>query len=73
MSLSTDTLGRLDAVALAELVRTGEASPLELVDAAIARIEALDPGINAVIHPTFEKARETAQSSAHGSCCTKID
>jgi amidase len=36
----TDDLARLDAVAQAELVRSGEASPLELVDAAIARIEA---------------------------------
>ena len=62
MSLTTDPLGRLDAVALAELVRSGEASPLELVDAAIARIEALDPGINAVIHTTFDKARAAAES-----------
>lgn len=62
MSLSTDPLGRLDAVALAGLVRDGEASPLELVDAAIARIEALDPGVNAVIHRTFEKARAAARS-----------
>ena len=36
-------LGRLDAVAQAELVRSGEATPLELVDAAIARIEKVDP------------------------------
>ena len=39
----TDDLARLDATAQAELVRDGEASPLELVDAAIARIEALNP------------------------------
>ncbi len=50
----------LDAVAEAELVRTGQASPLELVDAAIARIEARDGEINAVIHPRFEKARAEA-------------
>jgi amidase len=53
-------LARLDATAQAELVRTGEASPLELVDAAIARIEAVDPQLNAVIHPQFERAREVA-------------
>ena len=58
----TDDLARLDAVAQADLVRTGEASPLELVDAAIARIEALDPQLNAVIHRRFEKAREEAAS-----------
>ena len=56
----TDDLARLDAVAQADLVRTGQASPLELVDAAIARIEALDPQLNAVIHRRFEKAREAA-------------
>jgi amidase len=56
----TDDLARLDAVAQAELVRTGEASPRELVDAAIARIEALDPQLNAVIHQRFEKAQAEA-------------
>src|SRR5436190_2208974 len=53
-------LSRLDATAQADLVRTGQASPAELVDAAIARIEELNPEINAVIHPLFEKARATA-------------
>src|SRR5690242_6068728 len=43
----TDTTD-LDATAMAELVRTKKVSPLELVDAAIARIEALDPKLNAV-------------------------
>jgi amidase len=56
----TDDLARLDAVAQADLVRTGAASPLELVDAAIARIEAVDPQLNAVIHPRFERARQEA-------------
>ena len=50
----------LDATAQAELVRSGEASPAELVDAAIARIEEVDPQLNAVITPLFEKAREAA-------------
>jgi amidase len=50
-----------DALAQAERVRTGEVSPLELVDDAIARIEKLDPQINAVIHRRFEKAREEAK------------
>ena len=34
---------RMDATAQAELVRSGEAAPAELVDAAIARVEALNP------------------------------
>ena len=38
------------------MVRRGECSPLELVDEAIARIEAVNPSINAVIHQRFEQA-----------------
>ena len=54
------SLARLDATAQAELVRTGAASPRELVDAAIERIEAVNPTINAVIHERFERARNEA-------------
>ena len=57
---SRDDLGRMDATAQAELIRSGEASPLELVDAAIERCERTDPGLNAVIHTFFERAREEA-------------
>lgn len=65
----TDPLD-LDAVGQAELVRRGEVSPLELVDAAIARIEARNPDINAVIHPRFEAARaEAAGDLPDGPFC----
>jgi amidase len=47
----------LDVTAQAELVRKGEASPLELVEAAIAAIERVNPKLNAVSTPLFEKAR----------------
>jgi len=53
----------LDATAQAELVRTGRASALELVDDAIARVEKLDPELNAVIHPRFDKARAEARGA----------
>jgi amidase len=56
----TDELSRLDATAQAELVRSEEVSPVELVEAAIGRIEALNGELNAVIHPLFDKAREAA-------------
>ena len=49
-----------DATDLAALVRSGAASPVELVDDAIARIEHLDPTINAVIHERFVAARAEA-------------
>ncbi len=50
----------LDAIAQADLVRTGQASAVELVDDAIARAEKLNPELNAIIHPRFEKARAEA-------------
>ncbi len=50
-----------DATAEAELVRKGEATAAELVEAAIARIEASNPEINAVIHPLFEEGLEAAR------------
>lgn len=49
-----------DAVGLAELVRTGRASPVELVDACIATVDRLNPAINAVIHERFDAARAEA-------------
>ena len=56
-----DEFAHLDAVAQAELVRNGEVKPIELVDAAIARVEAINPQLNAVIHERFDKARAEAQ------------
>src|SRR3954463_14087059 len=50
----------LDATAQADLVRSGDASPKELVEAAIARIEALNPQLDAVIRPRFDAARAEA-------------
>jgi amidase len=56
----TDDLSRMDATAQAALVHSGAASPLELVDASIAAIEKLNPELNAVIHPLFDRARAEA-------------
>ncbi len=56
-------LALLDGLAQAELVRKGEVTPLELVDAAITRIERVNPQLNAVIIPLFEKARTQAQQN----------
>ena len=57
----TDPFVSLDAVAQAEFVRRGDATPLQLVDAAIARVERVNPKLNAVITPLFEKARAAAR------------
>jgi amidase len=53
-------LAQMDAVAQAELVRDGEVSPLELVEGAIKRAEALNPQLNAIIHPLYDAALEAA-------------
>jgi amidase len=53
-------LSALDATAQAELARSGEASPSELVEAAIERTESVNPRLNAMIHPLFDEAREAA-------------
>ena len=57
--MSEDTAW-LDATAQAELVRTKEVSPAELVGDAIARMEKLNPQLNAVIHELFDRARAEA-------------
>jgi len=51
----------VDATAQAELRPHGQASALELVDEAIARVEKLNPELNAVIHQRFDKARDEAR------------
>src|SRR2546422_448350 len=56
----SDDLALLDPTARAELVRQRKVSPRELVDAAIARIERLNPKLNAVVTQRFEKARAEA-------------
>ncbi len=58
----SDEFAFLDATAQADLVRRGQVHPRELVDAAISRIERLDPVLNAVITPLFEQARAQAES-----------
>ena len=52
----TDELAVLDATAQAELVGSGEVKPVELVEAAIRRIEERNVELNAVIHRRFDQA-----------------
>jgi amidase len=56
-----DDLALLDATAQAELVRRKEVKPIELVDAAIERIERLNPILNAVVTPMYDLARKAAE------------
>jgi len=50
----------LDATAQAELVRRGEISAADLVEAAIGRIEAVNPKLDAVLRSRFDQARAEA-------------
>src|SRR5256712_5913927 len=56
----SEELASLDATARAERAGQRKASPRERVDAAIARIERVNPTLNAVIIQRFEKARAEA-------------
>ena len=52
-----DELDRYDALGLGQLVARGEVSALELLDRAIARVEAVNPQINAVVLKHYDEAR----------------
>jgi len=58
----SDQFTGLDATALAGLIRNGETTAEDVLEQSIARIEAVNPEINAVIHPLFEKARKQLAS-----------
>ena len=62
-SAATDELATLDALAQAELVRAGKLSPRELLEAAIARAEALNPRLNAIVTRMYEAARGRADGA----------
>jgi amidase len=49
-----------DGLALGDLVRRGEVAAVELLDAATARADAINPRINAVVHRADEQARAAA-------------
>lgn len=65
MSNLEDILG-LDATAQAELIRRKEIQPLELVEAAIERVEKVNPNLNLVITTLFDEARSAAAATIPG-------
>jgi Asp-tRNA(Asn)/Glu-tRNA(Gln) amidotransferase A subunit family amidase len=56
-----DSLLAKSAVELRSLIAKHELSPVELMDACIARIEALNPAVNAIAATDFERARAVAR------------
>lgn len=65
MALTKDYL-RLDAMAIANLVRRKEVSASEVLEAAIARAEVANPKLNAITIPMYEIARERAKQPLQG-------
>src|SRR5690242_10176681 len=58
--------GQYDALGLAELVGGGQVTAAELLEAAIARAEAVNPKLNAIITPMHEIARARAREKLRG-------
>ena len=61
-----DALGDHDAVGLVDALRAGTVSPAELVEAAIARLEAVNPTLNGLAHEAFDWARTRASARRFG-------
>jgi amidase len=61
MGMQAAELLALDGLAQAELVRGRQVGAAELVEAAISRVEALNPILNCVVIERFERAREDAK------------
>ena len=55
-----------DAIGLAGLVRDGEITPSDLLDAAIERVEGRNPALNAVVYELFERARSNVDALPEG-------
>ena len=51
----------LDGVAMAALVRKGEVTPSELLECAIARAEAVNTRLNAIVYKAYDEARQAAK------------
>jgi Asp-tRNA(Asn)/Glu-tRNA(Gln) amidotransferase A subunit family amidase len=58
-----DALAELDAYALAQAIRTGEVSPVDAVEHALERIEALDGQLGAFVFTFGEEARAAARDA----------
>ena len=59
-----DALGHLDAVGVSEAIQTGRVSRAEVVEAAIARTEAVNPALNGLAYKAFDRARAEAAAPA---------
>jgi amidase len=61
-----DALGEDDAVRLVERIRSGDVSVSELIEAAVARTEAVNPALNGLAYEAFGRARQQASERHPG-------
>ena len=61
--MASDDLCWLPALELASLIRVKKVSPVEATEAVLARIERLNPALNAFCTVTAEEARDAAQAA----------
>jgi amidase len=64
MAAAISDLSSYDAVGLAELIRTKQITPRELIEDTIRKIEVVNPKLNAVIYKTYDRARQRASEPA---------
>jgi len=55
-------IASLDATALADLIRSKQVKPSELLESAIDRADNVNPTLNAIITPMYDLARKTAEA-----------
>lgn len=65
-TMTPEEYARHDATALAAMVADGEVTPKTLLDAAVSKIEAHNPALNAVIYDMVERARDRVDSLPDG-------
>ncbi len=61
-----DALANHDAVALMELLSTGEVNATELATAVIERAESVEPALNAIVTPDYDRGLAAAASDRPG-------
>jgi len=61
-----DALGDLDAVGLTEALQAGRVGRSDVIEAAITRVEAVNPALNGLAHQGFEQARASGQDGPAG-------
>jgi amidase len=65
-AFADDALARDDAVGLVARMRDGEVSAAEIVDAAVARAERVQPALHALSYRAFDRARAEARAPRPG-------